>query len=665
MQNLKKIGKIFRRTTLFMLFITITIIGGVWIFTSYLNFYKEADLLKTEYISSQKELVQNEVDKIIDEIEYHQSKTEEKLRNNIQERVYEAHDIAVNIYKQNKKSKSNEEIEELIANTFAGVTYNKGRGYYFGGRVNDWTLLFADRSEFEGKNMYNYKSPEGKFVFRDFVELVRTKGEGFYDYMWAHPERYGNDYRKISFVKYFEPLNLWIGTGEYYDDFQQEQQSELLEEISLKSYGRDGYFFVLDFNGINLAIGDKNQSQRLLKNDWELEDVNGVKFIQDMRRAAEKKDGGFVYYRWLKPSKNKPVDKMTFIKGIQEWNWMVGTGVYMDDINDTIASKREALLRNSLKNIEKIIIIMLALSILVILTEFYILKKIRVLIKYEETIYETLLNLSMEGIFLRNDRGKILDCNKNIPQMLGYTKEEILSLSLDELVLKDENNNFSIIEDNCMGKNYKELIFKKKNGTLLVAEVNTSPLEIEKEKREIAFLKDITERKNMENHLKELSRKDNLTQLYNRRYIFKKLKLEIEKSKVNQSPLSIAMIDIDHFKKINDTFGHVIGDEVLKKIAKILQENLREEDHVGRYGGEEFLIILPKTKLDKALEVIERLKTIVDQLEWEIEELSASFSGGIIEIDLEKASNKLEELVNEVDKLLYKAKINGRNRIEI
>ncbi|GLI57947.1 hypothetical protein PM10SUCC1_34610 [Propionigenium maris DSM 9537] len=664
MQNLKKIGKIFRVTTLVMLFITITIMGGLWIFTSYLNFKREAEQLKTDYIASQRELVQKEVEKVIEEIEFHKSKTEEKLREVIRERVYEAYNIAMNIYDQNKEVKSNREIEELIAKTFSGVTYNNGRGYYFWGRVDDQTLLFADRSEFEGKQMHNYRSPEGKHVFRDFVELVRTRGEGFYEYMWAHPGMAGNDHRKISFVKYFEPLNLWLGSGEYYEDFQREQQAELLEEISLKSYGRDGYFFVLDFNGINLAIGDENQKQRVLKSDWELEDLNGVKFIQRMRRVAEEKEGGFVYYKWLKPSKNMAVDKMTFVKGIQEWKWLVGTGLYMDDINDTIAAKRKALMRESVKNIEKIIVIMFFLSAMVVLIEFYILKRVKALIRYEENIYETLLNLSMEGIYLRNSQGKILDCNKNIPQMLGYTREELLSLSLDDLVLKEPGKDPLTMGCSSVGGNYRELIFRKKNGTLLTAEINTSPLEIEREKRQITFLRDITKRKRMERYLKELSRRDGLTQLYNRRYIFKKMKSELERSRARGVSLSISMIDIDHFKKINDTFGHMVGDEVLKRVAKTLQENLRDGDHVGRYGGEEFLIVLPNTKLSRALEVIERLRLIVGQLEWEEKELTVTFSGGVTEIDSKRSFNKVEELVDEVDRLLYRAKVSGRNRVE-
>jgi len=664
MQDLKKIGRYFRFTTLFILIIAILVMGGLWVYTSYSTFYEESRQLKDEYMSSQKDLIQNEVNKVIGEIEHHKSKTEEKLRESIRERGYEAYDIAINIYERNKNNKNKREIEQVIAETFSGVTYNKGRGYYFGGRVENVTLLFGDHPQIQGKKVMDYQSPEGKYIFRDIVQILTSKGEGFYEYMWEHPDDIGNSHRKVSFFKLVEPLNIWIGTGEYYKDFQYEQQQDLLEKISRIRFGRDGYIFVADFKGVNLAA-DESQSYLIGQNWWELEDPNGIKFVQEYRKAIEKNGSGFVYYKWNKPSKKVSVDKMAFVKGVYGWNWMVGTGVYLDDINDTINAKRKILKERIVENTIGIIFIILFLTALAILLEFHVLKRIKNIIKYEENVYETLLNLSMDGIYLGNDRGGILDCNENIHRMLGYTKEEFLNLPLADLMPEDQRKGFSVERETDLKNFHREVMIKKKDGTLLSAEVSTSTLEIEEEKRKITFLRDITERKNMEKRLKELSRKDGLTQLYNRRYIFKKLKSEVKKSNKNVLPLSISLIDIDHFKKINDVFGHMMGDEVLKSIAKALQENLRDEDHIGRYGGEEFLIILPNTKSEEALKVIQRIKTIINQLIWKDEKLTVSFSGGIVEINSKNSSTKLEEMVDEVDKLLYRAKNNGRNRIEI
>ncbi|HAS80228.1 MAG TPA: hypothetical protein DCR90_04915, partial [Fusobacteriaceae bacterium] len=287
---------------------------------------------------------------------------------------------------------------------------------------------------------------------------------------------------------------------------------------------------------------------------------------------------------------------------------------------------------------------------------------------YEENVYDTLLNLSVDGISLENDNGKMLDCNENIHKMLGYTKKEFLNLSLDDLEVKKEdiqNIDLNLSKDHIERNSYKEVTFIKKDGTFLIGEINTSILEVAKNKRQITFLRDITQRKILEKHLKELSIRDGLTQLYNRRYIFKMFQLEIEKFEKNNHPLSISIIDIDHFKKINDRFGHIMGDEVLKNIANVLGRNLRYGDHIGRYGGEEFLIILPNTRSEEALEIIQRIKTIVNELVWKEKDLRVSFSGGIVEINLKNSYDKLEDAIDIADKLLYKAKDNGRNRIEV
>ncbi len=665
MQNLKKIGRYFRFTTLFMLIITILVMGGLWAYTSYSTFYKESRQLKDKYIASQKDLIQNEINKIIAEIKYYQSKTNENLRKNIRERGNEAYNIAINIYEQNKDNKSKKDIEQIIAETFSGVTFNKGRGYYFGGSMEDVTLLFGNRPKIQGKKVLKYRSPEGKYIFKDILEILTSKGEGFYEYMWEHPNDIGNNHRKVSFFKLVEPLNIWIGTGEYYEDFQYEQQQELLDRIKRISFGKDGYIFVSNFDGLNLTTGDKKQSHLIGKNEWELEGFRGVKIVQELAKAAKRKNGGFVYYKWYKPTKNKPVDKITFVKGVPHWNWIVGTGVYLDDINDTIVSKRKILKERIIVHTVGISLTIFFLGSLAFLLELHVLKKIKSIIKYEENVCETLLNLSMEGIYLENDRGEILDCNESIHRMLGYTKKEFLSLSLADLMPEDQRKSFSPEKSIDLKNSHKEVVIKKKDGTLFSAEISISDLELEDEKRQITFLRDITERKSIEKHLKELSTKDGLTQLYNRRYIFKKLRSEVKRSNMNGLPLSISLIDIDHFKKINDVFGHMMGDEVLKNIAKILQENLRDKDHIGRYGGEEFLIILPNTKSKEALKVMQRIKTTINQLIWKDENLVVSFSGGIIEKNSKSSYTKLEEMVDEADKLLYRAKNSGRNRIEI
>lgn len=160
--------------------------------------------------------------------------------------------------------------------------------------------------------------------------------------------------------------------------------------------------------------------------------------------------------------------------------------------------------------------------------------------------------------------------------------------------------------------------------------------------------------------LKKLSITDGLTGLYNHRYIMDDLSKSIEESKRYKQPLSIAMIDIDNFKKINDDFGHPFGDEVLIGLASTFENHIRNTDSIGRYGGEEFLMILNHADLSNAVKVLERIREAVENMRWQHESLKVTISIGTCQRDDEEVS----ELIKTADTLLYKAKKNGKNRIE-
>ena len=158
--------------------------------------------------------------------------------------------------------------------------------------------------------------------------------------------------------------------------------------------------------------------------------------------------------------------------------------------------------------------------------------------------------------------------------------------------------------------------------------------------------------------LKEASVTDGLTKLYNHKKILELLSLEIDRAKRYQRPLSIMMLDIDHFKRVNDEYGHVIGDRVLERLAIEVKDQIRDLDTVGRYGGEEFLIIFPEINKSQAYQVAERLRKSVESLTFD-NGLTITISGGLAEF-----SDKEDQLlVNEADNNLYKAKNSGRNRI--
>jgi diguanylate cyclase (GGDEF)-like protein len=162
--------------------------------------------------------------------------------------------------------------------------------------------------------------------------------------------------------------------------------------------------------------------------------------------------------------------------------------------------------------------------------------------------------------------------------------------------------------------------------------------------------------------IEELAELDELTGSFNRRCIMRMLDDEIAHAERTKAPLSVALIDLDWFKRINDTHGHPTGDEVLRTFAITIFANIRTIDKFGRYGGEEFLLVLPATPQDEATAMLERLRMIVADLDWSAfsSGMSVTISAGVATLTKDESS---DAILARADSALYAAKERGRNRI--
>ncbi|MBN2509020.1 MAG: diguanylate cyclase [Spirochaetales bacterium] len=180
-------------------------------------------------------------------------------------------------------------------------------------------------------------------------------------------------------------------------------------------------------------------------------------------------------------------------------------------------------------------------------------------------------------------------------------------------------------------------------------------LELSRTRKQLISYLDDLGKENMV--LEEVSITDGLTRLYNHSYIMERAVQEIANAKRHGSDISMIMFDLDFFKDVNDMYGHQVGDQVLVKVAHALKSRLREGDTAGRYGGEEFVVLLPNTAMEQAERIGERIRRFIDNLEWDIDGLHVTISGGVYERNDENA----EDFVREADRLLYLAKQKGRN----
>lgn len=225
-------------------------------------------------------------------------------------------------------------------------------------------------------------------------------------------------------------------------------------------------------------------------------------------------------------------------------------------------------------------------------------------LKTSELRYRRLFEAAQDGILILDaDTGMIADVNPFLINMLGYSRDEFVERKLWEVgAFKDveaSQESFEALQENEYIR-YEDLPLRAKDGRLIEVEFVSNVYLVEGEKVIQCNIRDITDRKQAQDALleseallRELSVRDHLTGLFNRRYLEETLERELLRASRQQSSLGVIMLDVDDFKQINDTYGHVAGDEVLCKLGKLLREHVRGEDIPSRYGGDEFILVLP------------------------------------------------------------------------
>ncbi len=234
-------------------------------------------------------------------------------------------------------------------------------------------------------------------------------------------------------------------------------------------------------------------------------------------------------------------------------------------------------------------------------------------------------------------------------------------LELTDLVKKDYNVDVIVLTEYLGEYSYEEAISKGASDFVF------KPVRFEelllRLKRVLRVRKLDIDRVNMLERLKELSITDGLTKLFNSRHFYNQLKSEAERSARYNHPLSLLILDIDHFKDYNDTYGHLKGDKVLMRLGQVIKLLLRKMDTAYRYGGEEFTIILPETEIEEAGTVAQRVRKAVKEIVFSSEpniEVSVTISIGMTEY---RPPEDITAFVQRADKALYNSKSGGRDRV--
>lgn len=287
--------------------------------------------------------------------------------------------------------------------------------------------------------------------------------------------------------------------------------------------------------------------------------------------------------------------------------------------------------------------------------------------KYNKRIEDILKSSPFPIIISRLSDDKIIMANNNAIKLFGINAQELERYHLKDFFADSQNRQLlnERLEKEKEVQDFEILVKTPTSDTPFWLLASANVIDYNYNVVLYSAFQDITSRKNRENLLKNQAIRDPLTSLYNRRYYEEEVNKKILEAKAKQQPFSVLMLDADLFKRVNDTFGHKIGDKVLIEIANVMEKALRENDIIARYGGEEFVVFLPNINADQGRGVAERLReSIGASVVYSDEEQPVRFtvSIGVSSSDI---SDNVDTLIKTADEALYKAKQNGRNRVEV
>lgn len=302
-------------------------------------------------------------------------------------------------------------------------------------------------------------------------------------------------------------------------------------------------------------------------------------------------------------------------------------------------------------------------------------EKVNRALRASEAKFRGLVSQSMVGIAIF-ENVKFSYTNEKFDSIFGYDSDEMLSLGPPDLVSQDDR---PLVSESIRKRQSGEIDHVhyfahgvRKDGTVIDIEVHGSAMDIDGKRLLISLVMDVTERVRAEREVQALQEMlrdqavhDALTGLYNRRFLEESLHRELIAAERHGQPVSVIMSDLDHFKSVNDRYGHAAGDEVLRGFADLVKRSSRGSDICCRYGGEEFLLVLPQMTEQAAVARAEQLRRAIADTPFSYGEVQIPVTSSFGVATFPAAGRTGDALITAADKALYAAKAAGRNRVEV
>ncbi|WP_394129639.1 cache domain-containing protein [Shewanella maritima] len=464
--------------------------------------------LENDIIATQKQQIQSQVNQAIDYIEYRYQSVIPQLKKQSKQRVYEAIEIAENIYQKNR-DKPDDVIKSMIINALRPIRYAEKRGYFFIFQMDGMNVMHPLKTHLEGQQLINAQDQKGTLILKEHIDLIKNnQGEAFYQWQYQKPQQpIDIEFEKLGFGKYFAHFDWFIGTGEYLDDVEDDLKSELTMWFNNAPQDNNTKFYIINQEGRIIA----HSSPELRgKNINEISKLDASLFQSDIDNLAN--EGTHLTYDMTISRLQTHPQRVSYIKAYPEWNWVLGTSFSANIFNDYLEEKLNELNQLNQKKFNNILLL---------------------------SVFSTLLII-------------------------------ILSLVVSQMIINRLNRFQANLEESFDALQENQL------------------------------------------KMQHMAMHDNLTGLPNRASLSKDIHEGIQFAKAENTQLAIIFIDLFDFKKINDLYGHSSGDKFLQIISSKFESLLGEHDSIARFGGDEFIFCAPNINQQQELtDLLQRIQSIL------------------------------------------------------
>jgi two-component system, NtrC family, sensor kinase len=425
------------------------------IFIQQKNEYLENDIkiLEKTYIDNNKINIKDLVGTFHSLIDLEKKTQEKDLKNQIVLYVKQAHSIASAIYERDilKADYSKEKTIETIKIALKEIRFNNHFGYMFMYERTGKNIFNAEFPQIEGKNLWNYKDGSGKLILQEMYNILNQKNETFYEWYWKKPKSGDKQFKKIGYFKKFEPFDMFIGTGDYVEDFENKIKNKILHKINNFGLKAPEHLFIYDLDGLCLA----NPKKELIgTNRYDSKNQNGEYTLREtLKYAKEKKEGFINYNSSIKLNENLiSNEKISYLKLFEDWQWVIGSGFYLEELTNKIESRKHVL-ENSNKNaINKIVLISFIITVLLVFISFYLSNMLKNIFHDYKIKIKKELSDKLEKEKLLIQQSKMATMGEMIGNIAHQWKQPLNLISISNGMIKIEKEQNNIYDKEQISK---------------------------------------------------------------------------------------------------------------------------------------------------------------------------------------------------------------------